>query len=126
MRGRALARKPGASGAPGLVLWELAGAPAVSTWTQGLRPSGVLAPGETATVTVFDCATGSFHVAVVGRERAAVRLARDGATVARRLLGPREAWARTVPTTARGGRCVLSLTSTSPVRVADLSWRQAP
>jgi hypothetical protein len=125
MRGRVLARRPGAAGTPGLVLWQLDGAPVVASWTQGLRPNGDLAPGATATLTVFDCGHGSFHVVATGQRNANLTLARNGSTVARFRLRPGEILDETVPTEDGSTRCVLSLTSSSLVRVAELGWQRS-
>ena len=92
LAGRELARKPGVGGVPGLVLWQVLGAPRVATWEQGVLPNGDIGPGGTATLDVYNCGRGAFRLVAIGRDNTKLTLARDGTTVATTDLWPRGVW----------------------------------
>ena len=81
LAGRVLARKPGVGGMPGLVLWQVLDPPRVATWQQGVRPNGDVGPGGTATLDVYNCRRGAFHLVAIGRDNTKLTLARDGTAV---------------------------------------------
>jgi hypothetical protein len=125
LAGRVLARKPGVGDVPGLVLWQVLGDPRVTTWKQGVGPDGDVGPGGTATLDVFSCGRGAFHVVATGRDDTRLTLALNGAAVATTDLWPHGVWSETVPTSAGEGRCTLSLSVCSLVHLEQLSWTPA-
>ena len=92
LAGRVLARKPGVGDVPGLVLWQVLDPPRVATWEQGVLPSGDIGPGGTATLDVYNCRSGAFHLVAIGRDNTRLTLARDGTTVSTTDLWPRGVW----------------------------------
>jgi hypothetical protein len=125
LAGRVLARKPGVGDVPGLVLWEVLGAPRVTTWKQGVLPNGDIGPGGTATLDVYDCRRGAFRLVAVGRDNTKLTLSRDGTTVSSTALWPRGVWTQTLETSAGDGRCTFTLSSTSLVHLEQLEWMPA-
>jgi hypothetical protein len=125
LAGAVLARKPGVGDVPGLVLWQGLGEPRVSTWTQGVLENGDVGPGGTATLDVYGCGRGAFHLVAVGRDDTTVRLARDGQPVATFKLWPYGVWEQTIPTAAGSGRCTFSLSSSSLVHLRRFAWTPA-
>jgi len=122
--GRPLARKRGTDGVPGLVLWELR-TPRVKTWAQGLLPNGDVGPGGTASLDVFDCGRGTFHLSAVGRDNTMLTLSRGSTTVATYKLWPHGVWDKTIQTPAGGRRCTFSLSSSSLVHLDEFDWTPA-
>jgi hypothetical protein len=109
----------------GFSLWSLDGPPRVRTWAQGLERNGDLAQGGVATLDVFDCGRGTFHLVAVGRDDETLRLAEGGDTLATTTLWPDGVFEQTIATPARppGGRCTFSLTSSSLVHLQAFGWR---
>jgi hypothetical protein len=117
-RGRPVAREP----LLGVTLWRLRLPARVRTWAQGVGPGGELAGGE-ATLDVFDCSRGTFHLVAVGQDQETLQLFEDGNPVARTRLWPGGTWEQTVATpAAAGGRCTFAVTSSSLVRLARFAW----
>jgi hypothetical protein len=125
LSGRKLLTKPSSGSVPSLVLWEVDGPPRVTTWRQGVLPNGDIGSSGTATLDVYDCGRGTFHLIAVGRDDTKLTLARDGTTVATFDLWPRGVWERAIPTEAGSGRCTFSLSSSSLVHLDDFSWTSA-
>ena len=118
-RGSQLARSPRL----GLALWRVASPPRIRTWAQGLERNGDLAQGGVATLTVYDCGRGAFHVVAIGRDNETLRLSQDGNQLTTTTLWPDGVWEQTVRTPARpGGRCTFSLESTSLVHLDTFEW----
>jgi hypothetical protein len=105
-----------------LVLWRLAGPATVVTWTQGLQPNGDITGEGQASLDVFDCGRGRFHVVAIGRDNAKLTLAQDGTAVATADLWPHGVWERTLETTGSHGRCTFSLSASSLVHLSEFSW----
>jgi hypothetical protein len=125
LKGTKLVTKPGSGSVPGFVLWEVDWPPRVTTWRQGVLPNGDVGSSGTATLDVYDCGRGTFHLLAVGRDDTKLTLARDGTTVATYDLWPRGVWEQTIPTEAGSGRCTFSLSSGSLVHLEDFSWTPA-
>ena len=125
LAGRVLARKPGVGDVPGLVLWQVVEPPRVTTWEQGVLPSGDIGPGGTATLDVYDCGRGAFRLVAIGRANTTLSLARDGTTVATTDLWPHGVWSQTLETSAGDGRCTFSLSSSSLVHLQQFEWTPA-
>jgi len=111
----------------GLALWRLDGPPRVRTWAQGLERNGDVPQGGVATLDVFDCGRGSFHLVAVGRDEETLRLSRDGRAVARTALWPEGVWEQTVATPAAGphARCTFTLVTSSLVHLSTFEWTPA-
>jgi hypothetical protein len=119
-RGRRIARSP----RPGLSLWHVSSPPRLRTWVQGVRPNGDL-PGGVATLDVFDCGRGTFHLIAIGRNNGTVKLSHDGNPVASKALWPDGVWEQTIDTPAAGPgkQCSFSLSATSLVHLATFEWK---
>jgi hypothetical protein len=109
---------------PGLSLWHVSSPPRLRTWVQGLQPNGEL-PGGVATLDVFDCGRGTFHLIAIGRANETVQLSQNGNPVAKTALWPDGVWEQTIDTPAArpGTQCSFSLSSTGLVRLATFEWR---
>jgi hypothetical protein len=107
---------------PGLSLWGLSSPPRLRTWAQGVEDNGDV-PGV-ATLDVFDCGRGRFHVIAIGRHNESVQLSQNGNPVAKTDLWPNGVWEQTIDTPAAGpGRqCSFSLSSTSLVHLDTFEW----
>jgi hypothetical protein len=104
-------------------LWNLASPPRIRTWTQGLEPNGDLAQGGVATLDVFNCSRGTFHVVAIGRDNETLHLAKNGIPVTQTQLWPEGVWELTVKTpAAAGARCTYSLSTTSLVHLSVFAW----
>jgi hypothetical protein len=107
----------------GLSLWQLDDPPRVRTWAQGLKPNGDIAEGGVATLDVFDCTRGTFHVVAIGRDNETLQLSQDGNPIAQTQLWLQGVWEHTVRTPhAAGARCTFSLSTTSLVHLSVFSW----
>lgn len=97
---------------PGLALWRTRGAPALSTWTTGLKPNGdIVGP---ARVQVFACGPGRLELTLIGKDGAPLVVSLDGEEVARITVVPQGLGRLSVPAPvgARGDtRCVYELES---------------
>jgi hypothetical protein len=118
-RGRRLVTAPSI----GQSLWRVDSPPRIRTWAQGVRPNGDLAQGGVATLDVFDCSHGAFHIVAIGRDNETLRLAENGNPVAQTRLWPDGVWEQTVKTpAAAGARCTFSLSTTSLVHLSSFEW----
>jgi hypothetical protein len=108
---------------PGLSLWRVSSPPRLRSWAQGVENNGDV-PGL-ATLDVFDCGRGRFHLVAIGRHNESVQLSQDGNPVARTDLWPDGVWEQTIDTPAAGpGRqCSFSLSTTSLVHLDTFEWR---
>jgi hypothetical protein len=108
----------------GLSLWHVQSPPRLRTWLQGVQRNGDLLQGGVATLDVFDCGRGTFHVVAIGRDNETLRLARDGTPVTSTSLWPQGVWEQSLSTPAEppGRRCTFSLTSSSLVHLATFTW----
>jgi len=108
----------------GLRLWDVDGQPRLRTWVQGAQRNGDVPQGGVATLDVFDCGRGTFHVVAVGRDNETVRLSENGTQVAETQLWPQGVWEHTIDTPARpsGSRCAFSLSTTSLLHLAAFGW----
>jgi len=121
-RGRRLATAPQL----GLSLWQVDAPPRVSTWVQGLLPNGEIAEHSVATLSVFDCGRGTFHLIAIGHSNETLRLMRDSTPVATTQLWPQGVWEQTISTPAAApgsaDRCTFTLSSTSVVQLTTFAW----
>jgi hypothetical protein len=107
----------------GLSLWRLDAPPRVRTWAQGLKPNGDIAGGGVATLDVFDCTRGTFHVVAIGRDNETLQLAENGNPITHTQLWPEGVWELTVKTpAAKDARCTFSLSTTSLVHLSVFAW----
>jgi hypothetical protein len=106
----------------GLALWQVDRPVRLRTWAQGLKPNGDLAQGGVATLDVFDCRRGTFHIVAVGRDNETLRLSQGGAQVAETDLWPGGIWEQSIPTDGTGGRCTFALNTTSLVHLQTFTW----
>ncbi len=107
----------------GVSLWQVEAPPRIRTWAQGLEPNGDLAQGGVATLDVFDCTRGTFHVVAIGRDNETLRLSQNGNPVAQTRLWPEGVWEQTIQTpAATGARCTFSLSTTSLVHLSVFAW----
>jgi hypothetical protein len=107
----------------GFSLWRLDDPPRVRTWAQGLKPNGDIAGGGVATLDVFDCTRGIFHVVAIGRDNETLQLSENGNPVTQTQLWLDGVWEHTVHTpAAAGARCTFSLSTTSLVHLAVFDW----
>jgi len=108
----------------GLSVWRVQQPLQLRTWVQGLQPNGDLLQGGVATIDVFDCGRGTFHVVAVGRDNETLTLSQGGNQLTTTNLWPGGVWEQSVPThpLPRGTRCTFSLASTSLVHLAAFEW----
>jgi hypothetical protein len=111
----------------GLSLWRAQEPLRLRTWAQGLQPNGDLLQGGVATIDVFDCGRGTFHVVAVGRDNETLTLSEGGSQLTTTNLWPEGVWEQSVTTPAApaGARCTFSLASTSLVHLAAFEWNPA-
>src|SRR6185437_1093646 len=57
-----------------LTLWRVQAPVRLRTWVQGLQPNGDLLQGGVATIDIFGCGRGTFHVVAVGRDNETLKL----------------------------------------------------
>jgi hypothetical protein len=106
-----------------LSLWQLAAPPRVRTWAQGLKPNGDITGGGLATLDVFDCVRGTFHVVAIGRDNETLQLSENGNPVTQTQLWPEGVWELSVKTpAAKNARCTFSLSTTSLVHLSVFAW----
>ena len=119
-RGRRISHAPRL----GLSLWGVSSPPRLRTWVQGAQQNGDVLQGGVATLDVFDCGRGTFHLIAVGRDNETVQLSRDGNPVATKTLWPDGVWEQTIDTPAadEGRQCSFSLSTTSLVHLATFGW----
>ena len=109
--------------ATGLSLWQLDTPARVRTWAQGLKPDGDISGGGVATLDVFDCTRGTFHVVAVGRDNETLRLSENGNQLTQTQLWLQGVWEQTVKTpAAHRARCTFTLSTTSLVHLAAFEW----
>jgi hypothetical protein len=98
--------------------------PRLRTWVQGVQRNGDVLQGGVATLDVFDCGRGTFHVVAIGRDDESLQLKKDGNQIATTTLWSGGVWEQTVATPAARARrrCTLSLATTSLVHLATFSW----
>ena len=120
-RGRRIAHAPRV----GVSLWRVTPPLRLRTWTQGVQRNGDVLQGGVATLDVFDCGRGTFHLVAIGRDNESVQLSRDGNPVASKALWPEGVWEQTIETPAAGAgrQCSFSLSTTSLVHLAAFDWR---
>jgi hypothetical protein len=108
----------------GLALWRIAPPLRLRSWAQGVQPNGDVLQGGVATLDVFDCGRGSFHVVAVGRDNETLQLSQGGTVVTQTRLWPHGVWEYSVDTPARaaGARCTFSLSTTSLVHLTTFAW----
>jgi hypothetical protein len=107
----------------GLSLWAVDEPPRIRTWSQGLQANGDVPQGGVATLDVFDCGRGTFHVVAIGRDNETLRLSENGNPVATTHLWREGVWEQTIQTpAATGTRCSFSLSTTSLVHLAAFGW----
>jgi hypothetical protein len=105
-------------------LWQLDAPPRIRTWTQGLEPNGDLAQGGVATLDVFNCTRGSFHIVAIGRDNETLQLSENGNPVTQTRLWREGVWEFTVKTPkAARARCTFSLSTTSLVHLSVFAWK---
>ena len=98
---------------PGLRLWKVPSAPALSTWTTGLKPNGDIV--QPVRVTVFACGPGQLELTLLGKQGTPVEIARDG--VPQRRIAPVSGtvWTGSIPApTGANGHTVCTYDITSP------------
>jgi hypothetical protein len=112
----------------GLSLWRVQQPLRLRTWVQGLQPNGDLLQGGVATIDVFDCGRGTFHVVAVGRDNETLTLSKGGTPLTTTNLWPDGVWEQSVATPAArpATQCTFSLASTSLVHLAAFEWTPAP
>ena len=120
-RGRRVSHAP----RPGLSLWQVSSPPRLHTWLQGVQRNGDVLQGGVATLDVFDCGRGRFHLIATGRDNESVQLSHDGNPVATQTLWPDGVWEQTIDTPASGAgrQCSFSLSTTSLVHLATFEWK---
>jgi Dolichyl-phosphate-mannose-protein mannosyltransferase len=120
-RGRRISHAPRV----GLSIWRVSAPPRLRTWTQGVQRNGDVLQGGVATLEVFDCGRGTFHLIAIGRDNESVQLSQNGNPVATKTLWPDGVWEQTIDTPASGvgGQCSFSLSTTSLVHLATFDWR---
>jgi len=108
----------------GISVWRVQQPLQLRTWVQGLQPNGDLLQGGVATIEVFDCGRGTFHVVAVGRDNETLTLSQGGNQLTTTNLWPGGVWEQSVAThpLPRGTRCTFSLASTSLVHLAAFEW----
>jgi hypothetical protein len=107
----------------GLSLWQLDAPPRLRTWAQGLKPNGDIGGGGVATLDVFDCTRGTFHVIAIGRDNETLQLSENGTPLTQTRLWLEGVWEHTVRTpAAANARCTFSLSTTSLVHLAVFDW----
>jgi hypothetical protein len=91
---------------------------------QGLQPNGDLLQGGVATIDIFGCGPGTFHVVAVGRDNETLKLSEGANQVATTNLWPDGVWEQriTTPASSAGGRCTFSLASSSLVHLSTFTW----
>jgi hypothetical protein len=110
---------------PGLSLWRISSPPRLRTWLQGVQRNGDVLQRGVATLHVFDCGRGRFHLIATGRDNESVHLSHDGNPVATQTLWPDGVWEQTIDTPASGAgrQCSFSLSTTSLVHLATFEWK---
>lgn len=108
----------------GLSLWRVRQPLQLRTWAQGLQRNGDLLQGGVATIDVFDCGRGRFHVVAIGRDNETLTLSEGGTQLTTTNLWPGGVWEQSVTTPASpaGRRCTFSLASTSLVHLSAFAW----
>jgi hypothetical protein len=110
----------------GVSLWQVDAPPRIRTWAEGLQPNGDVLQGGVATLDVFDCGRGTFHLVAVGRDNETLQLSQNGDPVAKTQLWLEGVWEQTIVTPpSTGGRCSFSLSTTSLVHLATFEWTPA-
>src|SRR5581483_2856354 len=109
----------------GLALSQVRPPARLRTWVQGVLPNGDVLQGGVATLDVFDCRRGTFHVVAIGRDNETVKLSQGANEVATTTLWPDGVWEQTLQTPASGHRCTFSLSTTSLVHLAAFTWTPA-
>ena len=107
----------------GFSLWQLDAPARVRTWAQGLEPNGDISGGGVATLDVFDCTRGTFHVVAIGRDNETLRLSENGNPLTQTQLWLQGVWEQTVQTpAAHRARCTFTLSTTSLANLAAFEW----
>jgi hypothetical protein len=106
-----------------IALWQLHGAPRVTTWAQDVLANGDIDSTGLATLDVFNCGRGTFHLVAVGRDNETVTLAQNDTKIASYRLWPGGTWEQTITTPpARNNLCTFAVSTTSLVHLAEFSW----
>ena len=92
----------------GLTLWRLAGAPRVSTITQGVQPNGDMT--HPATVSVYDCTGGELQLTLIPKATDRLRVLLDGRVAFDRPIAGRS-WTGAVPVarSREPSRCLFTI-----------------
>jgi hypothetical protein len=110
------------AGRVGLALSHVEPPLRLRTWVQGVLPNGDVLQGGVATLDVFDCGRGTFHVVAIGRDNETVKLSHGANEVATTTLWPDGVWEQTLQTPANGHRCTFALSTTSLLHLATFAW----
>ena len=111
--GTAIAESAQGPDQPGLRLWKLSGAPALATWTTGLKPNGDIV--QPVRVTVFACGPGQLELTLLGKQGTPVVIARDGVPQLRIAPVSGAVWTGSIPAPrSANGKTVCTYDITSP------------
>jgi Dolichyl-phosphate-mannose-protein mannosyltransferase len=93
----------------GLTLWQLDGAPRISTISDGVQPNGDMT--RPATISVYGCSAGRLELTLLPKATDTLRVLLDGRQVLRQQIGGNDSWNATVgvPRSARPRLCTFTI-----------------